>query len=149
MSNIDEIIALLDWNRDSVDQEKGLVLARDVECIKAFFQPSGRNYGKNVWDNCAVIICERSDAELNYYILDMLLWLEDLNWPGAELIQQRLIRFCDVQMLAMWLNSVVPQLYKLGMRSWLFFIAPLLENSFLVEKLNSETLCILRASQTL
>ena len=48
MSNIDEIIALLDWNRDSVDQEKGLVLARDVECIKAFFQPSGRNYGKNV-----------------------------------------------------------------------------------------------------
>lgn len=148
MSNIDEIIALLEWNREPSDQERGIMLARNVECIKAFFQPCGKNYGKNVWDNCAAIICERSDQELNYYVEDMLFWIRDLNWPGAELIQQRLIRFREVDILAMYINSFVPKLHKLEMNDWLIFIASLLDNALLVKKLKPETLEILRESKT-
>ena len=149
MNNIDEIMSLIDWNRSESDQLNGIRMAEDIKCIKAFFQPSCKDYSKNVWDNCATIICKRSDDELNYYIDDMLLWIRDLNWPGAEQIQERLIQFQDVQYLTMWLNSFVPALKKLNEDRWLFFIAPLLDNAALAEKLKPETYEILQMHRKL
>jgi hypothetical protein len=76
MGDIDSIINLIDWDKSDSDQQRGIILAKEVSCLKAFFRPVGPGYGKNVWDNCAVILCARADSELNPYILDMLLWLE-------------------------------------------------------------------------
>ena len=111
--NIDRIMYLISWDRSESEQQEGLSMARKVSCLKAFCQPGCRDYSKDVWENCAVILCERSDEELEFYISDMLLWLEDLNWPGASQIQERLVQFQKVDMLAMWLNSWVPALKQL------------------------------------
>ena len=143
MTDIDRIMYLIDWKRSPSEQSEGIVLARNVVCIKAFFQPVGPGYSKSVWENCAIIICERSDEELLPYITDMILWIEDLNWPGAVQIQQRLIAFQNVGSLALILNSVVPALEKLKRTSWLQFISDLLSNQKLSQVINNSTRKIL------
>ena len=139
MTNIDRIMDLIYWHRTEEEQQEGIALAREVKCLQAFFQPYYPENSKGVWDNCAKIICERSDEELKPYITEMLLWLEDLNWPGAEVIQQRLIDFQDVSWLALFLNSFVPALEKLGQTSWIRFIAELLSNEKLSQALKEST----------
>ena len=143
MYDIDRILHLIDWNRSLPEQQEGIAMAREVSCIKAFFQPIGPGYSKNVWDNCAAILCERTDEELTPYTLDMLLWLEDLNWPGAEQIQRRLIQFQDVSMLSSYLNSMIPALSFLREDSWLMFLADLLENEKLQRSLRPDVVEIL------
>ena len=68
MVNIDYIMGLLDWNNPENMQEEGRALAREVSCINVFIQPCDRKYNKNVWDNCALILSERSDEELRPYL---------------------------------------------------------------------------------
>lgn len=146
-NNIDEIMGLIGWEQPENEQQRGIALAREVMCLKAFFQPGGPQYGKSVWENCALIISERSDEELKYYVSDMLLWLEDLNWPGSELILERLKRFRKVDILAMHLNHWVPALDKLGEGAWLSFIAEVLDNPDLGSRLKPNTLQILLSNK--
>ena len=95
MADINYILQLLDWDSTEAEQQEGLLLARSVKCVSAFFQPAGAVDcgGKPTWDNCALVISERSDEELTPYIYRMLWWLRDMNWPGAEIILQRLLQF--------------------------------------------------------
>lgn len=90
MVNIDYIMDLLDWNNSIKKQEKGIKLAKNVKCINVFLQPGGRYYGKNVWDNCAKILSARSNEELSPYLIELMEWLQDMNWPGAFCILDRL-----------------------------------------------------------
>ena len=71
-------------------QEQGIALAKDVKCINVFLQPGSRYYGKNVWDNCAKILSARSNEELSPYMIELMEWLQDMNWPGAFCIFDRL-----------------------------------------------------------
>ena len=48
-------------------------------------------YNKNVWDNCAKIVSVKTDEELKPYMISLFEWLQDMNWPGAEIIYDRLI----------------------------------------------------------
>lgn len=89
MVNIDYIMGLIDWNNSIEEQALGIRLARDVKCINAFLQP-GSPYGKNVWDNCAKILSERTNEELAPYLIELMEWLQDMNWPGAFCILDRL-----------------------------------------------------------
>ena len=92
MVNIDYIMELLCWNNSAERQEQGVKLARNVKCINVFLQP-GRPYGKNVWDNCAKILSERTDEELAPYLFALMEWLQDMNWPGAFRILNRIQNF--------------------------------------------------------
>lgn len=90
MVNIDYIMDLLDWNNSMEKQEQGIALAKDVKCINVFLQPCSKNYNKNVWDNCAKILSARSNEELSPYMIELMEWLQDMNWPGAFCIFDRL-----------------------------------------------------------
>jgi len=91
--DIDYIMDLLDWNNSVEEQEKGVFLARSVKSINVFLQPLDPAHNKNVWDNCAKILCARSDEELSPYLFNLFEWLEDMNWPGAWYILERLRMF--------------------------------------------------------
>lgn len=93
MIDIDYIMSLLDWNNNIAEQERGVILAREIKCFNVFFQPGCSSYGKNVWDNCARIISEKTDEELAPYLPEMMVWLQDMNWPGAFCILDRLKKF--------------------------------------------------------
>jgi len=96
MDNINNIMDMLDWHKPVDVQEQGRVLARSVECIDVFIQPLHTKYNKNVWDNCAMIISERNDAELKPYLIPLFEWLQDMNWPGAFCIYDRLKSYRDI-----------------------------------------------------
>ena len=93
MDSIDCIMQLLDWNRSKEDQSKGLDLARGVRSFNVFLQPRDNEFNKNVWDNCAIIISEKSDEELQPYLPELFAWLQDMTWPGASSILKRLKEF--------------------------------------------------------
>ena len=69
-------------------QIEGISLAKSIETIIPFIQPLTPKHNKNVWGNCAVIISERSDEEINPHLPEMLEWLQDMNWPGAFCISK-------------------------------------------------------------
>ncbi len=95
MADITEIMDMLDWHMPSEIQSKGISLARYTETIIPFIQPLTPKYNKNVWENCAVIISERSDKEIKPHLPKVLEWLQDMNWPGAFCILDRLKNYSD------------------------------------------------------
>lgn len=95
MNEIDYIMSLISWDRDIVDQKKGIEKAKEVENINVFLQPRNRGFDKNVWDNCALILADRTDEELSPYLFELLSWLQDMNWPGAYCILNRLNKIGD------------------------------------------------------
>lgn len=95
MYNIDDIMDMLDWNQNKEEQEKGLKLAKSIKSINVFIQPLDSKHNKNVWENCAKVLSERSDEELKPYIISLLEWLQDMNWPGAFIIFERLKNYKD------------------------------------------------------
>ena len=98
MVNIDYIMDLLDWNNSIEKQEQGIKLAKEVKCINVFLQPGSHYYGKNVWDNCAKILSARSNEELSPYLIELMEWLQDMNWPGAFCILNRLKEMVNEQL---------------------------------------------------
>ena len=95
MVDITEILDMLDWRMSSEIQSKGISLARNIETISLFIQPITPKHNKNVWGNCAEIIAEKSDEKLKLYLLELLEWLQDMNWPGAFCILNRLKKYSD------------------------------------------------------
>ena len=86
---------LLDWNNTIEKQEYGIRLAQSVENINVFLQPCSNKHNKNVWNNCAIILSKRTNEELSPYIIELMKWLQDLNWPGAVCILDRLKKMRD------------------------------------------------------
>ena len=86
----EDILMMLDWNNPEPIQERGVQLAMQCKDFSVFVQPVFPKYNKNVWENCAKVICRKSDMELQPYIPLLLEWLQDLNWPGAISILERL-----------------------------------------------------------
>ena len=127
MIDIDEIMMLLDWNRSHAEQAKGIHMAQNVKCLKAFFQPIGANYGKNVWENCAVIISERSDEELKMHLVELLEWLQDMNWPGAFRILDRLQKYSDDKSIHIAINVCIEKAKNCNDEVWR-------DNLYLIQK---------------
>jgi hypothetical protein len=131
--DIDEIMDMLDWNQSEEIQQKGIELASGIKYLNAFLQPM--RPGKRVWDNCAIILAARSDEVLRPYLSLLLEWLEDLNWPGALIILERLKVFSEVGMLAFCVNERVRIASATNNRSWLRNMSELLENQALAKVL--------------
>lgn len=102
MSDIEEIMKMLDCNNNLLIQEEGVRKGKDIKTLKAFFQPQDESYNKNVWENCAKIIYSKSDKEISFYLKEMFEWLQDINWPGAKIIAKRLTEYKDKE----WLEFV-------------------------------------------
>ena len=95
MIDVDYIMSLIDWNQSSEKQKTGIQMAKNIQSINVFLQPCNKNYNKNVWDNCAQILSERTDDELSFYFEELMCWLQDMNWPGAFCILDRLKKYED------------------------------------------------------
>ena len=137
-------MSLLHWSRSAAEQAHGRALARNMTDLRVFLQPDA--YGsKAVWDNCALILAERSDAELTPYLEELLSWLQDINWPGALTILSRLRRFSGEALpyAVMHAAARAERMCERG-ESWLDALAALAENRTLTEELPAETLQLLR-----
>ena len=100
MLDITDIMDMLDWHMPYEIQSQGISLARNTETIIPFIQPLTPKHNKNVWGNCAVIIAEKNDETLTPYLVELLEWLQDMNWPGAFCILNRLKKYSDINSIS-------------------------------------------------
>ena len=118
MVDVTEIMDMLDWHMPPEIQSKGISLARDIEIIIPFIQPLTPKHNKNVWGNCAVIVAEKSDEKLKPYLVELLEWLQDMNWPGAFCILDRLQRYSDNKSLHSAINICIEKAKDCGDKVW-------------------------------
>ena len=118
MVNIEYIMDLLDWNNSTEKQKQGIDLAKNVETVSPFLQPMTPEYNKNVWENCAVVLSEKTDEELKFYLSPLLEWLQDMNWPGAFCIFKRLQEFSDINLIRCAINACIEKAKKCNDETW-------------------------------
>ena len=118
MYSIDEIMDMLDWHMPLDIQLRGVSLAKNVETIIPFIQPLTPEHNKNVWENCAVIITEKDDEKLKPYLVELLEWLQDMNWPGAFCILDRLQRYSDDNSIHSAINVCIEKAKDCGDEVW-------------------------------
>ena len=95
---IDEIYQLFMWDNqlsieeNEINEQKGIDAAKQIQNLFPFMRPIvvPPEKSKSVWDPCAKVVAMRSDEELRPFILNLLEWIEDPNWPGALIIYERL-----------------------------------------------------------
>lgn len=107
MVDVKEIMDMLDWHMPIEIQYKGISLAKNIKTCIPFIQPLTPRHNKNVWENCAIIIAEKSDEELKPHLIELLQWLQDMNWPGAFRILDRLKKYSDNRALHSAVNICV------------------------------------------
>ena len=147
MFDIDKIMDMIDWNNSIEIQEKGIELAKNVKCINVFILPKHSKCNKNVWENCAKILAGRTDKELVPYLTDILLWIEDMNWPGAMIILERMKKFSDVGKLSIAIQETIRILDASNRENreiWLMTLSELLDNEKLEKELPINTLSELK-----
>lgn len=95
---LDEIYESFIWDASYTDEEYESKIAVGInEAIKykylyPFIQPIIPKKSKSIWEPCARVIALKSDEELKPYLYLLFEWLQDLNWPGAYVIFDRLLK---------------------------------------------------------
>jgi len=98
---INEIYNLFMWDNQITYEEneakaqKGIDMAKHIKDLLPFMQPIivPPEKSKMVWEPCARVVAMRSDQELSPFVFMLLEWIQDLNWPGAMIIYDRLRMF--------------------------------------------------------
>ena len=132
--DIDTLFEMLDENQPIEVQEDAIREARKIKSLSVFMQPVEYKWS---WENCAKVICEKTDKELNSYKYEMLEWLQDLNWPGAFLIMERLEKM-NPQLLLNATIYAVKQALLLKDNEWLTYMSYLLKNKKFYDALSEE-----------
>ena len=132
--DIDTLYEMLDENQPIEVQEEAIREARKIKSLSVFMQPVEYKWS---WENCAKVICEKTDKELNSYKYEMLEWLQDLNWPGAFLIMERLEKM-NPQLLLNATIYAVKQALLLKDNEWLTYMSYLLKNKKFYDALSEE-----------
>lgn len=143
MVDIDHIMTMLDSNNRDEVQAEGMEHAKNIRSINVFLQPVSPGIHKNVWENCAKILASKSDQELQPYLLHLLLWLEDLNWPGASILMARLNHFSGRSLCPEFTRAVYLARMDLPGGEWLDYLSGLLENKELRMCLTPDVLDLL------
>lgn len=88
-TDIDKIFEYLSWDSDENTQCLGIQLAGQIRHLSVLIMPVE---SKSVWENCAKVLANKNNETLQPYLFELFEWLQDMNWPGAELIYNRLLR---------------------------------------------------------
>lgn len=95
---LDEIYETFFWIPEETNEEYYLMVddaineAKKYKYLYPFIQPYIPNKSKVVWEPCAKVIAFKSDEELEPYLNQLFEWLQDMNWPGADIIYDRLLQ---------------------------------------------------------
>lgn len=129
--DINELFEMLSWNSPEEIQRQGIEEGKKVKYLSVLFQPVE---DKSVWENCAKIICERSDQELDSYLFEMFEWLQDMNWPGFFIIYNRIKKMPPRFIVSDYIYFIKKALI-IKDENWLDYLSGLIENQELYELL--------------
>lgn len=134
MNCIQNIYEMLNWENSNEIRTEGFRLAKEINDLSLLILPPA---APSVWECCAQVLCEKSDIVLEPYLDDLLGWLQDLNWPGALRILDRLKIFSGKKLKRPFINLVT---YAINLNNeeglmWLDNLSELLDNEELKEEL--------------
>jgi len=137
MNNMQNIYEMLDWKNPSEIQVEGMRLAKEISDLSLLILPPA---APSVWECCAQILCEKTDLVLEPYLDRLLEWLQDLNWPGALLILDRLKIFSGKKLKTPFINcfTYASNLNNEEGLMWLDYLSELLDNEQLKAELSRE-----------
>ena len=118
MNDIVEIMNMIDWNMPVEIQAQGREKAKKLHSVSPFLQPLTSKYNKNVWDNCAIIISDKSDQEIRPYLIDIMEWVQDMNWPGAFSIFDRILKYSDYNSIQNAFNVCIEKAKEINDDTW-------------------------------
>lgn len=90
-------------------------------------------------------ITKKSESELKPYLFELLSWLQDINWPGAFVIFERLKTFSAHSIISEYSYSV-KRAIKLEDEEWLNYLAGLIEIPGLCDMLPDNLQNVLKKS---
>lgn len=130
MYDINEIYKMLNWQSRFGDQLQGIKLARNLDDLSLLILPCAKGESKGIWENCARALYEISDDRLEKYLPSLLEWLQDLNWPGALIILDRLKVFSGKKLKKPFMDRFT---YARNLNNeeglmWLDYLSELLDN---------------------
>lgn len=131
---INELFKMLNWNSDEETQKKGIEEGSKVKCFSIFIQPLE---DKGVWENCAKIIAQKSDEDLRSYLIFLLEWLKDANWPGFDIMYNR-IKAMPAKLVCGAYAYSIRKAAGIEDEMWLVYLASLCENKELYESLSNK-----------
>lgn len=137
---------MLNWKSRFGDQLKGIKLAKNLDDLSLLILPCADGESKGMWENCARALYEISDERLEKYLPSLLEWLQDLNWPGALIILDRLKNFSGKKLKKPFIdlyNYAVNLDNEEGLM-WLDTLSELLDNKELTAELPKEILKTLK-----
>lgn len=95
---LDEIYESFIWEASYTNEEyeskitAGINEAKKYKYLYPFIQPIIPEHSKIIWAPCARVIELKSNEEIQPYLPLLLKWLQDINWPGAYTIMDRLAK---------------------------------------------------------
>ena len=101
---IDKIFDYLNWNNSEEIQRQGIELASKIKHLSVLFMPIEN---KSIWKNCAKVLVSKSDDELQMFFCKLFEWLKDMNWPGADLVFDRLLLASAEYLVPAYKHSVL------------------------------------------
>lgn len=122
MEAIEKILPMLSWHNPPEVQREGVIRGQESLPMEWLFQPVLKGCSKELWENCAQILLQKSDQELEPWLLQCYLWLQDINWPGAETVLARLRRYENQAQLADARNRAAAMAAAIGDAEWLSWI---------------------------
>lgn len=131
---INELFEMLNWNNDEDIQKKGIEEGMKIKYISILIQPIE---DKSIWENCAKIIVQKTDEMLEPYIFLLLEWLQDANWPGFDIIFNR-IKSMPVNLVSNAYSYSIKQAVRQEDEMWLIYLARLAKNKELYNSLSQE-----------
>ena len=126
---IDDIMKMLDGNNVQEIQDKGIELGKKIECINVFILPLHQGYNKNIWENCAKILASKSDEILEPYLEHLLEWVEDINWPGALIIVERLKKFSNLEEFYLAYENTIKRAAVTNRGMWIVNLSEFIEEN--------------------
>jgi len=144
-SDINKIYQMLYWDTPEDVQLEGIKLAKEMSDLTPLILPLYEG-SQSIWDNCAKALSELSDDRLEKYLPLLLEWLQDLNWPGALTILERLTAFSGQKLKNSFIKVTEHAISfhnEEGLR-WLDYLSELLDNQELKQLLPNKTLEIMQ-----
>lgn len=137
MNDIYSIYDMLNRKNTPEVRSQGIRLAEKIDNLAFLIQPPAC---PSVWECCAEILARKPDVVLEPYLGDLLKWLQDLNWPGAVVILDRLKTFSGEKLKNPFVCSFN---YAVNSNSeedqmWISYLALLLDNVQLKNQLPNE-----------
>lgn len=109
--DIDSLSWYLPIEEQRINMAKLRITSTDVAKLILPFQK------QECWENCAILLASLNDDKLIPFLPQILEWYKDLNWPGIEVISNRMTKF-PVHLLKKYLIAALDNAKKQNDDEW-------------------------------